>query len=253
MFKYLVLLERRAGTEHDGFVNFIENEYLSHQLACLPYVKTRRSNFLRAGGGVVAALIADIPPGPPYHVILENWLAEGDLERLRRDLNDPRTQRRLREAGGDWLRPGGARAVAVEERETAPHELGSARGATDDGSMIKQIANMKALPEMTYPEFVSYYETQHATMAARLVPTFAKYVRNFVLPDPALQADLNPGKSWRADFDVMTQMWFQDATAYKEFGQSFGRAEIARAFAEDEAKLFDRKSIQLFNVEEHVR
>lgn len=252
LFKFLMLLERRPGIEDDELVRYIQNDYLAGQSACLPYVKTLRSNFVTASERIRAAHITDIPPSPSYHVILENWVEDGDLDRLRFDLRDSKVQAQLQALGEKPLLSGRSRALGVEPRETAAGNLGSAQGARDDGTMIKQIANIRSLPGMSYTDFVSYYETRHAVMAARLLPAFAKYVRNFVLPDPLLQADLNGGRPMRPEFDVMTQMWFRDAAAYGRFARSFESPGIAQAFAEDESKLFDRTFIQIFNVRERL-
>jgi hypothetical protein len=252
MSKYLTLLERRPGINHDDFVRCIETDYLHQLKVCLPYVRASRRNYLQPRGSVTAPHIADVPRPPSYHVIIESWVDDSSLSRLRQDLGDPPVYRRLAGAGVDAVNHENSASILVSERETDADKLGHGQGPLVQGSMIKQVANLNARAGMTYSDFVNYYETQHATMAARLIPTFAKYTRNFVVPDSALQTDLNFGRPIVADFDVMTQIWFRDAAAYAAFGNALANPEVARAFAEDEAKLFDRKSIQLFMVDERI-
>lgn len=112
--------------------------------------------------------------------------------------------------------------------------------------MFKCIALLRKRPDISKDAFISYYETQHAVLIARLLPDILEYRRNFIDLDGAF---LFPGAA-AIDFDVVTELWFEDRAAYDRFVAMSADPDIARQIAEDEENLFDRSATRMFTVDE---
>ena len=112
--------------------------------------------------------------------------------------------------------------------------------------MIKCIALLKRRPDISHAEFVDYYENNHAVLMASLFPEFVKYHRNYV--DRA-GAYIYP-QAGPLDFDVVTELWFEDRAAYDKSMATAADPEIAKRIAEDEENLFDRGYTRMFIVDE---
>lgn len=110
--------------------------------------------------------------------------------------------------------------------------------------MLKTIALLKRKNGVSHEEFVEYYETKHSVLIRKLLPNIIDYRRNFVEHETAFV------NSTPMDFDVVTEIFFADRTAYTEFLATAAKPEIAIAIAEDEENLFDRSATRMFVVEE---
>jgi hypothetical protein len=122
--------------------------------------------------------------------------------------------------------------------------------------MIKLIALICRKPGTTREEFKNYYETRHAPLGRRLLPHMADYRRSYTQSDDAAESGdsvFNRGDAAPvADFDVMTEFWFTDQSAYHNFLAAGKNPEIAGALMEDELKFMDRSKIRMFIVDECV-
>ena len=112
--------------------------------------------------------------------------------------------------------------------------------------MIKMVALIKRKPELTPEQFRDYYEAHHAPMALRLLPMLARYERNFVRRDGSPEGDAFP------EFDVVTQIWFKDQTAYDAFRARLAEPEVLAEVRADEAKFLISDWTRSFLVEERT-
>jgi hypothetical protein len=111
--------------------------------------------------------------------------------------------------------------------------------------MIKLVCLLKRKPGMPFDDFIRYYEEQHAKLAASHLEDVRHYERRFIRPYG------NPvdGQFHEADFDVVTEIWFDDRATLDRVMGKISQPEIAAAFAADEENLFDRAFTRLFTVE----
>jgi uncharacterized protein (TIGR02118 family) len=112
--------------------------------------------------------------------------------------------------------------------------------------MYKSIALLKAKPGMSREDFVRYYETRHAPLIRSLLPQIVEYRRNFIDLEGAF---IFEGAS-APDFDVITEIWYQDRAAYDAMVATVMKPEIDKQIAEDEARFLDRSKTRMFVVDE---
>lgn len=114
--------------------------------------------------------------------------------------------------------------------------------------MFKCIAMLRRRKNLSKAEFVDYYENHHSVLIRRLLPGILAYRRNYVEREGAfLFPDASP-----IDFDVVTELCFEDRLAYDHFAARAAEPEIAKQIAQDEENLFDRGATRMFVVEEHA-
>ena len=101
---------------------------------------------------------------------------------------------------------------------------------------------------MSFEAFVDYYENHHAKLAARWVPTQRQYHRRYIRPM------VNPitGEAAELDYDVITEMWFDDEASFQAAMAALSRPEAQAEITADEAMLFDRSKICFGTLDEHV-
>lgn len=118
--------------------------------------------------------------------------------------------------------------------------------------MLKLISMMKRRPGMSQDEFKQYYENRHVPFVRSIAPHYAKTCRNFVLPATRSLLDHLESAPPNPPFDVITEVWFEDASQYERFVAACADPEIAAQISEDEEKLFDRNAGYVFLVDECV-
>jgi uncharacterized protein (TIGR02118 family) len=111
--------------------------------------------------------------------------------------------------------------------------------------MIKSMTLIKRKPELSREEFIQHYEEVHAPLALKHFPTFARYVRNYVITLPDAE---------EPDFDCITEIWFDDIEGAMAVTEALGdyKTEIGRIFLDDEEKFMDRDSKVSLLVDERV-
>lgn len=112
--------------------------------------------------------------------------------------------------------------------------------------MLKTIALLKCKTGMSRQDFIDYYESRHAPLIRKLLPQLVEYRRNFIEPEGVF---ISPGAA-PVDFDVITEMWFQDRAAYDQAMAKVAEPEVWDTIAADEENLFDRGKTRMFVVEE---
>lgn len=111
--------------------------------------------------------------------------------------------------------------------------------------MIKLVCLLKRKSGMPFEDFIAYYESNHAPLAANYLQNACHYERRYIKPYG------NPveGKLYEPDYDVVTEIWFKDRATLDATMGNIANPEIAAIFEEDEMHLFDRTNIRLFTVE----
>ena len=112
--------------------------------------------------------------------------------------------------------------------------------------MIKTIALLKSKPDMTREQFIDYYEHRHVPFIRAMLPGIVDYRRNYIGLD---DAHLSPGAA-PVDFDVITELWFADQTAYDRAMALLAQPDNWAALVADEENLFDRDKTRMFVVRE---
>ena len=112
--------------------------------------------------------------------------------------------------------------------------------------MFKTVCLLKRKPGMTMAEFKDYYENHHAKLGERVLPDGVQYFRRYVsvVPNPVT------GEVAEAEYDVITEMWFENQEVYDAAMTALSEPEIAAEIVEDEEKLFDRSKIRFCTIEE---
>jgi uncharacterized protein (TIGR02118 family) len=111
---------------------------------------------------------------------------------------------------------------------------------------VKVIALLKSKPGLTRAEFIDYYETRHAPLIRSIAPQIRDYRRNYLEADGAILA---PGAGL-PDFDVITELWFDDQSAFDAAMVAFTDPQNAARIAHDEENVFDRSRTRFFVVAE---
>jgi hypothetical protein len=106
---------------------------------------------------------------------------------------------------------------------------------------------LKRKPGLSQKEFREYYENHHAILGARVLTQFVEYRRNY-----PIQSDIAGLPTMEADFDVVTETWYEKAEDVAELLAHSARPDIRRILGEDEARFADLNSVRLILVEECV-
>ena len=111
---------------------------------------------------------------------------------------------------------------------------------------VKVIAMLKRKSGLTDDEFVAYYETRHAPLILSIAPQIRDYRRNYLRQEGAILAD----GATQPDFDVVTELWFDDKSAFDAAMAAFTAPANAARIARDEENVFDRSRTMFFVVTE---
>ncbi|WP_178128944.1 EthD domain-containing protein [Pseudomonas sp. PB120] len=111
--------------------------------------------------------------------------------------------------------------------------------------MYKCIALLKKRADLSRDQLIDYYENNHAPLIKSLFPGIKEYRRNFLDLEGAFLS-----QTASIDFDVVTEIWFEDRAAYDVFIAENRKPDVARRIAEDELNVFDRNATRMFVVEE---
>lgn len=118
--------------------------------------------------------------------------------------------------------------------------------------MIKHIALVRAKPGMSRAAFINRYEAGHVPLVLKLVPYFKDYRRSFPIPDGMVSLPGRAGVAVAPDFDVVTELWFEDQARVDLLGRELARTDIGPLIAEDKAQLCDRARTIIFAANEFI-
>src|SRR5437588_5771349 len=97
--------------------------------------------------------------------------------------------------------------------------------------MLKVFAFLTKRDDLDMQALIDYYENHHVPLALSLAAAPKVYKRNYIDRDDELSRD-DPA----VDFDVITELVFEDRAGFLDWVASLGVAEIAA----DEARFLDR-------------
>jgi len=113
--------------------------------------------------------------------------------------------------------------------------------------MFKAMVLLKRKPGMSMQDFIDHYETRHAPLGVKYQTRMKRYIRHFLHPAP-YPLD---GVKLEPEYDVLTELWFDDRRSYDE-GMALMTAEEAnRVLSEDEQRFLDLSKSRLAFIEEH--
>jgi hypothetical protein len=172
-------------------------------------------DYIIPGSTIVAAHIAEVPAQPEFSYIAWVW--------------QPETE--------DIVKAGQSNTggYAAEKFESSMAEQGMGADQSDE-MPIKQVCLVRKRHGLSRREFIEYYETSHAPLAARHLPMIASYSRTYLCSDGAQALGI----------DAVTEIGFRNDDDHAAFHRSFEDEMLGRLFACDEEHLFDRDSIAMF-------
>jgi hypothetical protein len=114
--------------------------------------------------------------------------------------------------------------------------------------MIKWVNLLKRRPNLSLEEFIDHYENVHRKIGEKYLSKYAvRYMRRYLRPVPE---SIYSGEMVR-NYDVIMEIWFPDQKAFEDCFAVLITKEVQAEIREDEKKLFDRKNMHMFVVEEH--
>ena len=111
--------------------------------------------------------------------------------------------------------------------------------------MPKLIALISKQDSISREAFRTYYETHHAPLVSRLLPMIGRYTRSYLPEEPRV-----PGNRGDADFDVLTELWFDSDADLAAFWRRIREPEVAAAIRADEANFLVSERTQMYEVAE---
>lgn len=108
--------------------------------------------------------------------------------------------------------------------------------------MLKLLAFISARKDLSRAAFIDHYEHHHVPLVRRLLPMVGEYRRNYV------DLELTPGRNAALDYDVVTELGFEDRAALDAFWETIRRPDVIAAIREDEAKFLQSDRTRLVGV-----
>ena len=118
--------------------------------------------------------------------------------------------------------------------------------------MIKMLFLLTAKPGMPREDFIARYESDHVAVSMATVPFYHEYRRNFLLPDSMVAVSHVGPEAQRPQFDVITQLWFENQAAVDAMQQEMSETDAGELIAEDERHQFDRTRMLMVVAEEYI-
>jgi uncharacterized protein (TIGR02118 family) len=108
--------------------------------------------------------------------------------------------------------------------------------------VYKVCAYLSRRPDLSREAFIDYYENRHVPLVLSFAPMPRVYKRRYLVrgqegnrEDPSI------------DFDVMTELAWDDRSGFEEWITKLGREEIAT----DEGRFLDRAKTRAYVIEEY--
>jgi hypothetical protein len=105
---------------------------------------------------------------------------------------------------------------------------------------MKVIFLFKRKAGTTFEHFRDYYETKHSLLAVRLLPFFKSYTRNYIRQDGGFKPAGGVQLGAAADFDVVTELVFENQAAYDKMLEALKDPSIREQIVRDEENFMDR-------------
>ena len=111
--------------------------------------------------------------------------------------------------------------------------------------MHKILIFLKRRPGLSLEEFRDYYESRHVPLCMKYMAGARRYLRRYV----QTQADA-AGNPRELDFDVITELWFNDRAAFETALKFVGRGILPKEIIADEEQFLDRSKTKFIWVTE---
>ena len=108
--------------------------------------------------------------------------------------------------------------------------------------MFKVFAYLTKRADLSTEAFVDHYENRHVPLVLSLAPMPSVYKRNYVV-----RGDLANREDPSIDFDVITELAWDDRSGFQEWVTKLGVEEVAV----DEARFLDREKTRAYVINEH--
>jgi hypothetical protein len=240
--KVITLIARRPGLSRGEFMEHYETSHAPLAARVFPSIVQYRRNFVDLSDAIIS------PGAQPvdFDSVTELWYSDrAGYDAMLSTHYNTDAGKLIDADEKKFLNQATTRFFHVEQRgmNHPDKELGSAAG----GTMFKAIAFLTRKPGMPQADFVDYYETRHSKLIWSLFPWIVEYRRNFIDMTGAIMGTAAP----TPDFDVVTELWFQDRAGYDKMLSAHADPEVGGAVARDEENCFDRSKTRFFAVEEH--
>jgi hypothetical protein len=256
MIKQMALLKKKQGMSHEAFVERYEQGHVPLVNEVIPFHCDYKRNFIIPGSFVELDHIAEPPPPPDFDVITQIWYEDqSKLDALLNALSKTDAGEKIARDEEDLFDRSRMAMFATQPHETPQHLLQPRPEGFVGRPPIKQVDLLRAKPGMSREDFITYYENVHAPMAMRNLtkngkPLFARYVRNFTVPDSNFDMAHVDGPQVEVDFDVMSEFWYWSQEDFDELGRQCAIPEVGAEIMECEAQFLDRTKLTIFMVDE---
>ena len=238
MFKVIALITRRPDMTRDQFVEYYASNHVKLVWRVFPWTADYRRNFIDLGQSIIAPCL----PAPDFDSITEMWFDDrAGYERMLSAHAAPELDAVMKADESRFMDRTKTRFFIVDE-------YGATRaGAPGNAPGFKAMAVMARKPGLSKAEFIDYYENHHVPLI-RSMFEFAEYRRSYVdLTDAILAPEVE-----KPDFDVVTELWFNNRADYEAMLAGPDDPAIARRVADDEAHFLDRAKTRFFIVDERA-
>lgn len=251
MIKQIALFRRKPGMMLTDFRDYYENNHA-------PLVVAAGGRLLRDYRR--SYVIAENPPAvrpetlsllPSFDAITQVWFEDqSDFDQFAAAWAEPLIGQRIAEDEEKFFDRSNMTVYMADERITSAPRL--ARRPGSEPPPVKLVLLLRKKPELPFADFQEYYEDHHEPLVIKLLPSIAGYRRNYTIPGGTFVyshiADVPPPP----EFDVMTELWFNNVADYEAMIAGMGRPEIGDLIRNDETKLFQPGTMKLFLVDERV-
>lgn len=121
--------------------------------------------------------------------------------------------------------------------------------------MIKLICLVKRLPELSYEEFLSYWENNHAELIKKHAKVLGieKYTQSSALRTHAVQSKISLLRNMtNFDFDGIAELWYSDIETHLSCRNSAAGAAALKEIIADEKCFVDLSKSQMWYSNELV-
>jgi uncharacterized protein (TIGR02118 family) len=241
MFKAAALLKRKKGMTMPEFIKHYETVHALLAVKGVPSLKKYVRHFLTPFGNEEYGV-----DELPYDAITEIWFDDkADFERGMAELIAPATRAAIIADEVNLFEKDLIRFVTFEDHES---ELG--KGYSGDAcqgtkNMFKAAALLKRKKGMSMPDFIKHYETVHALLAVKGVPSLKKYVRHFLTSVGNDEYGVS-----ELPYDAITEIWFDDRADFERGMAELVAPATRAAITADEVNLFEKDLIRFVTFED---
>ena len=113
--------------------------------------------------------------------------------------------------------------------------------------IFKIMIFLKRKPGLSLEEFRDYYENHHMPLCSKYLNGVRRYFRRYI----QTMTDETTGVPQELDFDVVTEIWFDDRKTFETALKYAGRGILPADVIADEERVFDRPKSRFTWVIEH--